>query len=62
MYKLAEKSELLDSKLQKVLTECTNVVCLYDNNAEVILYGSQARGQATQHSDIDLLLLLSSDI
>jgi uncharacterized protein len=62
MHKLAEKSELLDTKLQKTLTVCTEVVCRYDNTAEVILYGSQARGQATEYSDIDLLLLSNSDI
>ena len=62
MYKLAEKSTLLDAKLQNILSKCTSNVRQYDSNARVILYGSQARGQATEYSDIDLLLLLSSDL
>jgi predicted nucleotidyltransferase len=29
--------------------------------AEVLLYGSEARGEATEKSDIDLLILLNKD-
>ena len=32
-----------------------------DANAEVILYGSHARGQATKDSDWDILVLLDKD-
>ena len=62
MHKLTENQVSLDKSIRDVLSECTKRVRQYDNDARVILYGSQARRQATEHSDLDLLVLLSSDI
>lgn len=59
---LAEKSGLLDAKIHGILTECARKVHQYDSDALVILYGSQARGQANKDSDMDLLILLKSDM
>ncbi len=62
MRKLTEKQDSLDTRIRSILSECTEKVCQYDSDARVILYGSQARGQATAYSDLDLLVLLSSEI
>jgi len=62
MHNLAEKQELLNTRIRETLSECMGKVHSYDRDASVILYGSQARGQATAGSDLDLLVLLSSEI
>ena len=61
MYKLTEKQDTLNARIRGILSECMGKVRYYDSDAGVILYGSQARGQATAWSDLDLLVLLSSE-
>jgi uncharacterized protein len=39
----------------------SNRIKQLDSNAEVILYGSHARGQAKKDSDWDILILLNQD-
>lgn len=42
------------SHIRKLIRECVNLV---DSNAEVILYGSRARGDERSDSDWDILIL-----
>ncbi len=51
----AEGLQLILSKVKQGLTECYQ-----DLLESVILYGSQARGDATDSSDIDVLVVLKS--
>lgn len=47
-------------KKEKFLTEVKRAVLSIDNNAQVILFGSRARGDSKQGSDWDFLILTSS--
>ena len=57
MYSLAEKGKTLDTQIRNVLLQCRDALHSDYPNAEIILYGSQARGQAQRESDVDLLVL-----
>ncbi len=43
----------------KFLNRILNSIKKYDNRAEIILFGSRARGDSKNDSDWDLLILLS---
>lgn len=58
MYKLSEKAGDLDQRIRSILSECRDVVCSYDPEAALVLYGSRARGRPRADSDLDLLVLL----
>jgi predicted nucleotidyltransferase len=51
-------------KNEKILKEFkSQVKTLYGNRLkEIILYGSWARGEATEHSDIDLIVVLEDSV
>lgn len=53
-----------NKKLKSILTELRNRLSdLYgDRLAELILYGSQARGDAEEGSDIDVLVVLNGEV
>lgn len=44
-----------------ILTRCRDAVTDIDPSAEVILYGSRARGDAEPESDYDLLILIDGE-
>jgi uncharacterized protein len=46
---------------QEILSEIKRLVLLQEPTAEIILYGSHARGDFRQDSDIDLLILLDKE-
>lgn len=48
-------------KDKKILLKIKQLVNLSDPSATVILYGSHARGQNKEHSDIDILILVNND-
>lgn len=52
-----------NSKEEKaLLIRCRNAVKDFDPSAEIILYGSRARGDAKLESDYDLLVLIDGEI
>ena len=62
MYRLHQKQAQLDKNLYEFLLRCAEIVHKDYPDAKIILYGSQARGQAKPQSDLDMLILLSSDV
>jgi predicted nucleotidyltransferase len=62
MYSLAEKEKILGTHIKKVLLRCRDVVNSEYSDAEIVLYGSQARADAQPDSDVDLLVLLDEQI
>ena len=46
---------------QQLLAEIKRLVLLQEPGAEIILYGSHARGDYHTESDIDILILLKKD-
>lgn len=62
MYNLSEKEHILHTQTKNLLLRCRGVVHSDHPNAEIILYGSQARGQAQPESDVDLLVLLDGEV
>lgn len=53
------KKELIDLKYRLVINEVKKTIdSILHQPYELILYGSVARGEATQNSDVDLLLLI----
>ena len=60
MYRLQQKKNQLDEHLRVLLLRCAEAVHKDYPDAKVILYGSQARGEATPESDLDILILSES--
>ena len=49
------------SEKEKILMMIKTAVCSVDPNADLILYGSYARGDYNENSDIDLLVLINKE-
>ena len=62
MRNLAEKEKLLGSHVKQILLACRHAVRASYPTAEIVLYGSQARGQAGPESDMYLLVLLNENV
>ena len=62
MHDLADKEKLLESHAKEILLRCRDAIRAKYPHAEIVLYGSQARGQTGPESDMDLLVLLDEDV
>jgi predicted nucleotidyltransferase len=55
---LDEQSLTMNLHDRQILLACLSTVRSLDTSADIILYGSRARGQAQPESDMDILVLL----
>ena len=64
MHQLSDKTDILDSRIVNALNACSEMLQrVYPNAvAELILFGSQARGHADPESDVDVLVLVEEHI
>ncbi len=60
--KSLEESNNLSKKEKLLLERCKKVIKNVDHSAEIILYGSRARGEAYNDSDYDLLILVDGEV
>jgi len=58
---LAEHTTITE-KEKIILKKCCETIMEIDPSAEVILYGSRARGDAEPESDYDLLILIDGEV
>lgn len=56
--KQLKEHKLITDEEKEILTRCRKAVKSIDPSAEVILYGSRARGNAEPESDYDLLIII----
>ncbi len=62
MNSVTNLNKILDKHTKKALLACRDVVCQHYPDANIVLYGSRARGQAGPESDLDLLVLLNQEV
>jgi predicted nucleotidyltransferase len=62
MYGFHQKKDQLSEPIRVLLLRCAEAVRRDYPDAKIVLYGSQARGEATPESDVDMLVLLNSEI
>lgn len=62
MYGIRDKKTQLSEAVRTLLLRCAQAVQEEDPNARIVLYGSQARGDATAESNVDILVRLSAEL
>ena len=61
MYCLSEKHSTLNSRIVNLVQACKNRIGA-EFEAEIVLYGSQARAEAMPDSDLDLLVIANDSV
>lgn len=59
--KQLKEHKLITDEEKEILTRCRKTVKIIDPSAEVILYGSRARGTSEPESDYDLLIIIDGE-
>ena len=54
--------KVINDEERALLTKCKKAIKSIEPSAEVILYGSRARGDAEPDSDFDLLILVDGEV
>jgi uncharacterized protein len=62
MYGFQQKKDELSEPVRLLLLRCVEALRRDYPGTRIVLYGSQARGEATPESDVDMLILLDSDV
>jgi predicted nucleotidyltransferase len=62
MYRLEDKKSELNGNIQEILSKCSKQINSLYPDADIILYGSQAKNQAAEYSDIDIIVLLAEPV
>lgn len=60
--KQLNKDKIVSKEGRALLMKCRRVIKSIEPSAEVILYGSRARGDADPESDYDLLILVDGEV
>lgn len=60
--KRIEELKTLSPEDKRILREAKEIICRFLPDAEILLYGSVARGTGQPESDYDVLALLASDL
>lgn len=60
--KQLKKSKSITDEEKEILTRCRKAVESIDPSAEIILYGSRARGDAEPESDYDLIIIVDGEV
>ena len=58
MIRLSQDADYPTDHIKAVLAACLDAVAVKHPNALVVLFGSYARGEADEESDLDLLILI----
>lgn len=62
MRNLTETEKLIGRQVKQALFACRDAICANYPTAQIVLYGSRARGQMGPESDFDLLVLLDEEV
>jgi|GEM_PF-270885 len=64
MYYLSEKIDILDKRIVNTIRACKDQIrhMVGKTEMQIVLYGSQARADAEQDSDLDLLVLVPDSV
>jgi len=60
--KQLKEHKLITDEEKEILTRCRKAVKRIEHSAEIILYGSRARGTSEPESDYDLLILTDGEV
>ena len=60
--KTLEQADVISARDRQLLTAIKALICQYEPEATVLLYGSVARGTRTAESDYDILVLTNQEL